>query len=202
MTTTSPFRRLWARLWLRHSQFTGSYGKLKALYTINDPWNLSSNREQQRYRRMNQLVSEFAPGCQQLLELGAGEGLQTCSLLEVSEHVTGIEVSAQAVERAALRCPQAEFLVGRAEDLPTLLPGRRFDIATAFEVLYYAQEPAGILAELQSVAGTILVTNYMTLAVKMGSLFDGPGWRRLDDLVVEDVSWRVDVWQAQAAGDI
>jgi trans-aconitate methyltransferase len=190
-------RKLWARIWLRRSQFSGRYGQLKALYAIEDPWDLTSDREQERYVRMNALIRELVPDCRELLELGSGEGLQTRRLLEVSEHVTGVELSAQAVERAKARCPQATFIVGRAEEAASLVRGRRFDLVTAFEVLYYARDVAAILADLQPIAPVILVTNYMDLASRMERYFDGAGWTRLDDIAIEDIVWRVDVWRAQ-----
>ncbi|MDB5454163.1 MAG: hypothetical protein JWO33_2741 [Caulobacteraceae bacterium] len=193
-------RKLWARLWLRGSHFSGRYANLKALYAIEDPWNLGSEREQARYRHMNRLIGELAPECRSLLELGSGEGFQTQHLLEVSGHVTGVELSGQAVARARHRCPAAELLVGKAEDAPQLLAGRRFDVVTAFEVLYYAQDIGGILADLQAMAPVILVSNFMDEARQMGRHFEGPGWRRLDDLTVDGVIWRIDTWRAQGVG--
>jgi SAM-dependent methyltransferase len=193
-------RKLWARLWLKGSQFSGRYGRLKALYAIEDPWGLGSEREQARFRHANAVIRQFAPDCGALLELGCGEGFQTRHLLEVADRVTGVELSEQAAERARRRCPEAEILVGKAEDAARLLAGRRFDVITAFEVLYYAQDVAAILAELQAMAPLLVVTNYMGLADRMGGYFEGPGWRRLEDLVVDDVVWRIDVWQAQGAG--
>ena len=190
-------RKLWARIWLRRSQFSGRYGQLKALYAIEDPWGLTSDREQERYVRMNALIRELVPDCEELLELGSGEGLQTRRLLEVSKGVTGVELSAQAVERAKVRCPEASFIVGRAEDAASLVAGRQFNLVTAFEVLYYAQDVGAILADLQALAPVILVTNYMDLAVRMDRYFEGPGWTRLEDIAIEDVVWRVDVWRAQ-----
>lgn len=189
-------RKLWARIWLRRSQFSGRYGQLKALYAIDDPWNLSSGKERERHLRMNTLIAEVAPGCGWLLELGAGEGFQTQHLQAVSRRVVGLEISDQAVKRARVRCPDVEFIVGPAEDAASLLAGRRFDVITAFEVLYYAPDIASMLASLQTMTPVIVVTNYMDLAQKMGSLFEGPGWERREDLTLEGVTWRIDVWRA------
>jgi SAM-dependent methyltransferase len=197
MSLTDVVRKCWARVWLRRSQFSGRYGQLKALYTMEDPWGLSSERERARFERMNALIAELAPGCDQLLELGSGEGFQTAHLLKVSRHVTGVELSAQAATRAKARCPEAELIVGKAEDVAALLAGRRFDAVTAFEVLYYAKDAGLILEDLKRLAPIVLVTNYMDLAVRMGSYFEGPGWSRLEDIAAEGVVWRVDVWRDQ-----
>ena len=48
--------------------------------------------------------------------------------------------------RARERCPQATFLAGRAEDVASLVETQTFDLATAFEVLYYAKDAGEILA--------------------------------------------------------
>ena len=68
---------------------------------------------------------------------------------------------------------------------------------TAFEVLYSTQDIPAILADLQKMAPVILVTNYMDLAQHMGGNFSGPGWTRLEDVAIENITWRVDVWRAQ-----
>lgn len=189
-------RHLWARLWLRKSQFSGGYGRLKALYAMEDPWQLGSSKEQERFAKTNDLIKQVAPRCRSLLELGCGEGFQTRHLLQVSEAVTGIEVSRQAVDRAKLRCPEASFLVGRAEDAASLVAGAKFDLITAFEVLYYARDIERILADLQQLSPLILVSNYVERAERMAGLFEGPGWRRLENLTAGDTTWRIDLWEA------
>jgi 2-polyprenyl-3-methyl-5-hydroxy-6-metoxy-1,4-benzoquinol methylase len=198
MGSPSLIRRIWARLWLRRAQFSGDYRRLKALYAVEDPWELGSAREQQRFARTNEIIREIAPNCRSLLEVGCGEGYQTQKLSEVSASIVGIEVSAQAVERAQRRCPGARFLAGRAEDAAQLVGEERFDIVTAFEVLYYAKEISPIVASLQKLAPVLLVTNYLPRSEHMAASFTGPGWTRLDDLSVGETVWRVDVWRKPA----
>jgi SAM-dependent methyltransferase len=198
MGLPSLARRFWARLWLRRSQFTGDYGRLKALYAVENPWDLDSAREQARFDRTNEIIRDLAPDCRRLLEMGCGEGYQTQRLREVSREVVGVEVSAQAVARARRRCPDVRFLVGRAEDVAGLVKGEHFDVATAFEVLYYAQDIGRIVSDLQALAPTLVVTNFISRAEHMAQHFEGPGWRRLGDLQAGDTVWRVDVWQRPA----
>lgn len=189
-------RRLWAKLWLRRSQFTSDYRRLQALYAVKDPWDLSSPRERERFAKTAALIRQVAPGCGSLLELGCGEGFQTEYLAPLAQQVTGIDVSAQAIARAQMRCRNAQFMAGRAEDVAALLPGRRFDLVTAFEVLYYAKDVAGILAHLQSMTSQILVTNYSERARLMTDHFEGEGWTRLEDLTAGDTVWWVHLWKA------
>lgn len=195
MSSPSLIRRLWARLWLRRSQFTGDYGRLKALYAVEDPWDLGSAREQERFARTNEIIRSIAPDCGRLLEIGCGEGYQTERMRDVSHEIVGVEVSAQAVERARRRCPDVRFHVGRAEDVADLIGDARFDVVTAFEVLYYAKDIGRIIADLQTLAPTLVITNFVSRAEHMARHFEGPGWRRVEDLSVGDTVWRVDIWQ-------
>lgn len=191
----AKLRALWARWWLRRSRFSGRYGDLDRLYMIEDPWNLASSKEQARFDASNRLVRALAPGCRSLLELGSGEGLQTEHLMRVSAEVAGLEISSAAVRRAEARLPQVTFRVGRAEDASALFPGRRFDVVTAFEVLYYIEDVAGALTALQSIADTLIVTSYAARAERMRGLFAGPGWQRLDDIEAEDTRWEAYAWR-------
>lgn len=192
------WRALRSGLWLGAGQYGGNYRRMNRAYLLEDPWKLSSAREGERFRLTNRLITQIVPGCNTLLEIGSGEGLQTAHLRAVARHVTGIEVSPVAAERAQATVPEADFLVGRAEDAAKLVGKRRFDLITACEILYYAPDVPQILATLQGLAPRILVTNYEKRARKLAAHFEAPGWTRLDDLVVENTRWRCHLWCAPA----
>jgi SAM-dependent methyltransferase len=185
-------------VWFGPGQYGGDYERMNALYLAEDPWKLASERERDRFEQTNAMITGAAPGCGSILELGSGEGIQTQYLLQIAPSVTGIEVSRQAVERAHLRLPEVQFCVGRAEDVETLVQGRRFDLITAFEVLYYARDVAFILTELQRLAPKILITNYYKRAGKLAHHFEGPEWTRLEDIRTDGMIWRCDLWCAAA----
>lgn len=192
----ATFRNFWSRLWLRRSHFSGRYSDLERLYTLKDPWDLASSREQARFVATNRAVERVAPGCQSLLEIGCGEGLQTEHLAKVSRSVAGLDVSAQAVERARQRLPRVEFQAGPAEDVAALFPGRRFDLATAFEVLYYMPDVPRVIATLQGLADAVLVTSFSNEAEKVRAQLTGPGWSELEPISAEGTDWRVFYWKA------
>ncbi|HWW47012.1 MAG TPA: class I SAM-dependent methyltransferase [Xanthobacteraceae bacterium] len=196
MPVVSWLRRTWVRFWLRRVKFTGRYGDLRRLYMIKDPWNLANPDEQGRFRECNRLIEELVPDCVSLLEVGCGEGLQTEHLLRVSQTVVGIDVSPIAIDRARLRLKDVEFKIGRAEDAATLFPGRRFDLVTAFEVLYYASDIPMVIGVLQQVGNTVLVTYFSERAAKMELHFTGDGWRRLDSISAGNTQWHCFVWSA------
>ncbi len=185
---------LWTRLWLRRASFSARYGDLDKLYALRDPWNLDTPREQARFAASNALVARLAPAT--LLEIGSGEGAQTRWLQQVVGHVTGVEVSGAAVIRAREACPGAEFHEGRAEDAARLLAGRRFDLITAFEVLYYAADVPAVLTGLQALGDRLLVTAYRRRAEQLRPHFAGqPGWRQLEDIAADGTEWEVWLWE-------
>ena len=194
MSLIESFRTLWVRFWLRNVKFSGRYGNLKRLYAIKDPWHLDGAKERARFEATNAVIRAILPQCSSLLEIGCGEGLQTLQLLDVSRSVAGIDVSPIAIQRAKLNCPRADFMVGEAENLAKLFPDRRFDLVTAFEVLYYAPDVAAVIAELQKLSDRLLVTNYLARAENMRQYFSGPGWSQLDTIVAGDTTWECHFW--------
>jgi 2-polyprenyl-3-methyl-5-hydroxy-6-metoxy-1,4-benzoquinol methylase len=193
---TARLRRNWRALhtglWFKRSR----YRRMDRLYLLEDPWQLASAREHGRFALTNAVIAEIAPDCAALLEIGSGEGEQTAHLLKVARSVTGIEVSQAAVDRARLAVSHAEFLVGCAEDAPALLGGRRFDIVTACEMLYYAPDVRQVLDTLKRLAPRVLVTVYDKRAQGFASHFEGAGWSRLEDMVIEGTRWYCHVWRA------
>jgi 2-polyprenyl-3-methyl-5-hydroxy-6-metoxy-1,4-benzoquinol methylase len=195
MSLIETLRKLWVRFWLRNTKFNGRYGNLKRLYAIKDPWHLDATKERARFDATNSMVQAIVPQCNSLLEIGCGEGLQTLRLLEVSRSVTGIDVSALAIQRARLNCPKANFVIGEAERLENLFPYQRFDLVTAFEVLYYAPDIGGLISNLQKLSDRLLVTNYLARAENMRQYFSGEGWAKLDTIVVGDTAWECYIWR-------
>jgi 2-polyprenyl-3-methyl-5-hydroxy-6-metoxy-1,4-benzoquinol methylase len=200
---TTPFRRAAARLrrnwralrsglWFR----PGPYRRMDRLYLLEDPWQLASSTERKRFARTNTVIATIAPGCATLLEVGSGEGIQTAALMDVATHVTGIEVSEMAVTRARERVPDAEFLVGRAEDAAHMLGGRRFDLITACEMLYYAPDAGHVLDALKGLSSRILVTTYDKRAQGLAGHLEGDGWSRLEDMVEDGLRWHCHLWRA------
>jgi hypothetical protein len=186
--------------WLEAGQYGGNYRRMNRLYQIEDPWNLTSPRERERFRLTNERIARIVPDCGALLEVGSGEGAQTLHLRAVSRHVTGLEVSPVAVGRARQAVADADFLIGPAEDAMRLLGDRRFDLVTACEILYYTPDIDRIVDALKTLAPRILVTNYEKRARIIAPHFEAPGWSRQPDIVVEDMRWQCHLWLAADEG--
>lgn len=181
---------------MSRTSFANAYSRLKTLYAIEDPWQMTSPKEQFRFAETVRLLREVRPRYQSLLELGCGEGHQSVFFETITDRLYGIELSKAAIARARRRCPAAEFRNARLEELRELLKGQRFDIITACEVLYYSRDIGRILEDLKKLTDTIFVSNYGPRAEAMQSYFDGEGWRRLPAISFEDTHWQCMLWQA------
>lgn len=195
MNLPEPLRRLWSRTMLRNTAFTRNYSKLRLLYSLEDPWDLGSDRERYRFERSNEMLRAALPQPGSLLELGCGEGHQTAVLSSLADRVVGLDISELAIRRARARCPRARFVVGTAEDAPRLFAGERFDLITACEVLYYTEDVGVLTARLQDMAPALFVSNYLPRSQAMREHFSGSGWRQLDTISFGETVWECFVWR-------
>ena len=196
----NPISRLFTRAMLMGATFSGPYTRLRALYSVEDPWGMSSEREQHRFEETNRQLGELGVRFGHVLELGCGEGHQSVHLARIAGRLSGLEVSPKAVARARERVPAATFEAGRIEDVPALFADQRFDLITACEVLYYTPDVVGVLALLQARTGRLYVSNYSPRDARMPGRFVGPGWRRLDTIRYGEASWECHLWEADQAG--
>jgi|JI81BgreenRNA_FD_contig_101_262793_length_4170_multi_3_in_0_out_0_2 SAM-dependent methyltransferase len=196
MPMSALISKLWKRLMLSRTAFANRHGKLRMVYMLDDPWEMASDREQHRFAQTNAQLAAIQPHYASILELGSGEGHQSLFLQQLCDRLSGVELSERAVERARQRCPTARFVVGGVDDAAALFPGERFDLVTACEVLYYASEPAAILAALQQRSPRIYVSAYRLRFDQMRHLFNGPGWRSLPTITHGDTIWDCAIWEA------
>ena len=88
------------------------------IYEIRDPWYMSSEREQQRFQAINELIRKNCGKINSVLEIGSSEGHHTQSLMCLASEIVGIEVSAKAIARAQRRRPTVRFIKCRFPQLP------------------------------------------------------------------------------------
>jgi SAM-dependent methyltransferase len=189
---------LWKRAMLSGTAFADRHGKLRLLYSLEDPWDMVSAREQYRFTQTNAQLVAVMPRYGNILELGCGEGHQSLYLQKLTDHLFGIELSARAVARAKRRCQAARFAVGNVDDASDLFPEVSFDLITVCEVLYYARDPSAILQALQQRTQRIYVSNYLPRFDRMQSYFKGVGWRNLPSITHGETVWACSLWEAPA----
>jgi 2-polyprenyl-3-methyl-5-hydroxy-6-metoxy-1,4-benzoquinol methylase len=85
-----------------------------------------------------------------VLDLGCGAGVFCRLAVDAGADVTGIDAAEGLLTIARRRVPEGDFHVGPVESLPY---GRsQFDVVTCFNVLQYAADATGALAEARRVA--------------------------------------------------
>ncbi len=158
-------RRLWMKYALRGVRQNDAHGRLDLAYTIEDPWHMDAARERFRFAETNRVIeSRLGNRFGRLLEVGCGEGHQTEHLARLADDVMGIDVSANAIERARRRVPSASFIAGDLLTQPWVRERGRFDLLTACEVLYYMSDIPGFLRVMDELGGTCLVTYFAPAA--------------------------------------
>ncbi|MBX9844580.1 MAG: class I SAM-dependent methyltransferase [Xanthobacteraceae bacterium] len=146
-------------LWIRSARADATirrksraYGVARAFDELyrddQDPYGAADRRYRYQDRKYAMLLS-FLPArrYRHVLELGCGVGAFSRALAIHAERVTGIDISANAIQHATALSRKYLNLSFRAGDVHTFDPdGRQYDLIVAADVLYYAvpsaQEPA------------------------------------------------------------
>jgi 2-polyprenyl-3-methyl-5-hydroxy-6-metoxy-1,4-benzoquinol methylase len=109
----------------------------------------------------NKILKRIRPG-DRVLEVGCSTGYLSRILRdEFGCEVVGVELEAEAAERAREFC--AKILVGDVEvmDLPAVLGGERFDVVIFADVLEHLKEPVTVLRSCKALledSGRILIS--------------------------------------------
>ncbi|HEX7857234.1 MAG TPA: class I SAM-dependent methyltransferase [Sphingobium sp.] len=195
MRTRQGLVTAWQRWSLRRRQYAGGAEVLDALYDRADPWNLASEEERVRFEATSALILHHCTPVDSLIEIGCGEGLQTQHLARLASHVTGIDVSANALARARTAVLDATLLEGELTALLPSLPRSSYDVATLCEVLYYMADPADALARAQGLARNVIVTLYEPQARRLVPLLQGEGWQEAPPIAAGRKRWKTYVWK-------
>lgn len=109
------------------------------------------------HRRLVQVVRELGPS--EILDVGCGEGYTLAALRAggITCPMAGIDFSAEAVELARQRVPDATFTVEDA--LVVAETGRKFDLVLMTEVLEHIPSPERMLPVLETIAKRYVVTS-------------------------------------------
>ena len=161
-------RRTWMKYALRTVRQNDAHDRLDLAYKIPDPWHMASEQEQARFAETNAILErELGDSFGSILEIGCGEGHQTEHLAALARSITGLDVSATAVERAKKRLPDAEFLVGDIYAQPWAEERGRFDLVTACEVIYYMSDMPRFLRTMDTLGHDCFVTYFAPAARKV-----------------------------------
>jgi 2-polyprenyl-3-methyl-5-hydroxy-6-metoxy-1,4-benzoquinol methylase len=144
----STFELLQEALPINDLKKLGEWYDLDTLRWDNDdrPWSLQIPRIAWLVETLLTLRPES------ILDVGCGGGNVTWHLTQLpwKPKVIGLDISYEAVKRAAKRVPGAEFQKGFAEQLP--FPDLHFDVVCCNEVLEHVSDVQAALLELKRVA--------------------------------------------------
>ena len=154
-----------------------NHARLDVAYKVRDPWNMESPLEHARFQATGTLIANTFGHVGSLLEIGCGEGHQSEHLAKQCDRLYGLDVSATAVERARARVPAAQFAAADIHSHPWV--DQRFDLVTAFEVIYYMKDVRAAIERMSVLGRTCMITCYApTLARIAGELDRIPGAQR------------------------
>ncbi len=174
-------RKIWFRLAMRGSGQNDPNKQLNRLYFIRDPWAIDTPGELKRIQATNDAIQKAFGRIDTMLEVGAGEGVQSQHLAKLCNHLTGIDVSPRAIARARKRAarhfPGATFNTGDLTAQSWADEQGKFDVVIAAEVLNYMSDPKAFLDRIARLSkrGWFL-TYYAMNEAKLGPLVRGlPG---------------------------
>lgn len=109
------------------------------------------------------------------IEIGCGSGQLTVTLVARGHRVVAVDLGADLLARAHSRCPQAEFLLGRFEEVD--LKGRTFDLAVAATAFHWVDPDVGYakVASVLRPGGRLALLSHRVVA--------GPFGDELDELI-------------------
>jgi ubiquinone/menaquinone biosynthesis C-methylase UbiE len=106
----------------------------------------------------------------EVLEIGCGLGTDTVSFARAGARVTAIELSQTSAELARQRldvyglADRVTIHVGNAEELPSLVPPRPFDLVYSFGVIHHSPHPGRIVDHVTRYMGSASELRLMVYA--------------------------------------
>jgi len=188
-------RRLWMKYALRGVGGSDNHARLDLAYTVEDPWNMASAMERARFEATNAVIEQAFGRVGSVLEIGCGEGHQTEWLAKLSDEQYGLDVSAQAVERARQRLPNAHFAAADLFHQPWGDQQHRFDLVTACEVLYYLSDPAATIARMRHLGRNGLVTFFAPACGRVGPHLDAVPGLHKEWIYHGGTAWLIGWWR-------
>jgi len=188
-------RRLWMKYALRGVGGSDNFDRLDLAYSVEDPWNMASDLERARFEATNAVIERAFGRVDSVLELGCGEGHQTEYLARLSDAQYGVDVSAQAVERARKRMPQAHFEATDIFGQPWGDQRHRFDLVTACEVLYYLSEPEKTIERMRHLGRNGLVTFFAPACGRIGPHLDAVPGLHKEWIYHGGTAWLIGWWR-------
>lgn len=112
-------------------------------FTAPDPWDYGSDYEQTKYRHTLELLPEVRP--RRAIELGCAEGVFTARLASRVGHLTAVDISDVALQRARDGWSDLGNVEFAQWDISSGIPGADYDLIVCSEILYYLRDAAAVV---------------------------------------------------------
>lgn len=189
--------KIWRRLLLPKIKDNDNHVGLNQLYAMNDPWQMSSAKEQARFIQTNDVILRKFGRVGSILEIGCGEGHQSEHLSKLCDRLDGVDVSQRAIGRAKERVPTGRFGVGDIHTLPwSLEPGETYDLVVACEVLYYVSDIKKTLDGMSRIGRGCLVTFFAPSARRVAMHVDSISGAEKGWIHHDPETWLWALWRA------
>jgi peptidoglycan/xylan/chitin deacetylase (PgdA/CDA1 family) len=132
-----------------------------AIFAYPDPWSYDDLYE--RTKRAHTIEMLPARRFSRALEIGCAEGHFTVELAERADHVTAIDISTNALLRAAVRCASSPHIVFEHGDAFERLPDGAFDLIVCAEVLDYSKHRFALRSTARRIAASLQESGYLLL---------------------------------------
>jgi len=186
---------IWLKILQKGTISSSNLYRFEKLYHVNDPWEMSSKKEQNRFSETNRIIQEELMWVGSLLEIGCGEGHQSEYLTNICNKLYGFDVSKKAVERARIRCPECTLTVA---DIDTYKPEQeKFDLVVAFEILYYVKDIPAALERMNELGNKCMISFYQSGSCILDDYFSDNKNIKSRVIQVDDTSWKVVWWDNQ-----
>jgi len=197
-------RSVWIRTRLRGTAFADRYAQLESAYRAEDPWSMSSPREQFRFSATSRICRDWiGPRLPNLLEIGSGEGHQTLHWLDLSDEVYGLELSDRAIQRARTRCPMAKFAQNQDGRI-NLAPGwpTRFRLVALCEVAYYSSDPEGLIESAERLGESCVISYFEPRSGRLDPIMARIPLVGQETIEFEQTRWVVAWWNSRYLGQV
>lgn len=142
-----------------HSQHGADKSTLLGEYGTNGHDVRDPTRFMVMYEGQLKEIVLMIPTGQDILDVGAGDGVLAGLLLKDAKTLTAMDVSMKRIKRCAETCGNGHFIVGDAEELP--FKGESFDLIIASELIEHLIEPERFLLSSYHVlkrGGTLIIS--------------------------------------------